>query len=460
VTFSNLPASFTGAWYHGNTCANTHCISFLATPSFSIASFSIAGAGLTITSATPGICYLNPPYFSFVNGLIVGWNFGVSTGVEPTGSNNPGQCGFPILLGTEVGSDEAVNYLTTPYRFSISHSTGLWLPPTCPVINVSPSPGAPYGPDKLPQSENATFTPTDTNGSLMSLTAAATACGFSSFNFVQTVTADAHPLEDSAGNVLSVPYSDPPPPPPSPPGLPGGYFGHPDDAYPFFWNQNDLNGLLPCHLTAPAPPLITPNPLVETTYTLSFQDCPAEPQLLATDPAMGFTSSLVGVLPSSDIPSPPLFMWTWTSRFNGSNTGGVSQRKSFLPTNPNSGTGGVTVTSINGVQLPSVVPPSQVATTASGLAYSRVSQTFNGTVTLRNIGTSAISGPLQIVFFGIPANVTLVNATNNLSGTPYLTVPEVAGLAPGQSVTVNVQFKNPANATINLAPLIYSGGIN
>jgi hypothetical protein len=106
-----------------------------------------------------------------------------------------------------------------------------------------------------------------------------------------------------------------------------------------------------------------------------------------------------------------------------------------------------------------LVLPSQVATTASGLAYSRVSQTFNGTVTLKNISSSAITGPLQILFTGMPATVTLVNATGKLSGTPYLTVP-TASLAPGQSVTVGVQFKNPSNATINLTPAIYSGSFN
>jgi hypothetical protein len=120
----------------------------------------------------------------------------------------------------------------------------------------------------------------------------------------------------------------------------------------------------------------------------------------------------------------------------------------------------VTITSIDGVQLPTAVLPSQVAMTLSGLLYSRVSQTFNGTVTITNIGSSAISGPFQIVFFGMPANVTLVNATGNLSGTPYLTVPAVASLAPGQSATVSVQFKNPSNVTIDSTPVIYSGSIN
>jgi hypothetical protein len=109
--------------------------------------------------------------------------------------------------------------------------------------------------------------------------------------------------------------------------------------------------------------------------------------------------------------------------------------------------------------LPPVVPPTQVATTASGLTYSRVSQTFNGTVTVRNIGSSAISGPLQILFTGLPANVTLVNASGSLSGSPFLTVSALASLAPGQSVSVGVQFKNPSNTNINFTIVIYSGSI-
>jgi hypothetical protein len=109
----------------------------------------------------------------------------------------------------------------------------------------------------------------------------------------------------------------------------------------------------------------------------------------------------------------------------------------------------------NGAGAP--LPPSQVATTASGLAYSRVSQTFNGSLTLTNTSPSAISGPLQILFTGLTPGVTLVNATNTLAGTPYLTVPALAGLPPGQSVTLGVQFKNPSNAPITFTPAIYSG---
>ena len=111
-------------------------------------------------------------------------------------------------------------------------------------------------------------------------------------------------------------------------------------------------------------------------------------------------------------------------------------------------------------ELP-VVPSSQIATSVSGLAYSRVSQTFNGTVTLTNISGSAISGPLQILFMGLPAGVTVANATSSLFGTtPYLTVPAVSTLAPSQSATVSVQFKNPSNATINFTLAVYSGAFH
>ena len=127
---------------------------------------------------------------------------------------------------------------------------------------------------------------------------------------------------------------------------------------------------------------------------------------------------------------------------------------------PGSGAGGITITSINGTQLPTALAPSQIATTASGLAYSRVTQTFNGTVTIKNVSANSITAPLQLVLTGISAGVTLSDATNDLSGTPYLTIPGVNGLAPGNSLVVNVRFKNPSNTIIKFQPLVYSGAIN
>jgi hypothetical protein len=63
---------------------------------------------------------------------------------------------------------------------------------------------------------------------------------------------------------------------------------------------------------------------------------------------------------------------------------------------------------------PPLVPLSQVATTASGLAYSRVSQTFDGSLTLTNLSAGAIGGPVQILFTGLSPGVTLANATGTV----------------------------------------------
>jgi len=103
---------------------------------------------------------------------------------------------------------------------------------------------------------------------------------------------------------------------------------------------------------------------------------------------------------------------------------------------------------------------SQLATTASGLVYSRVSQTFNGTVTVNNISGSVINGPIQILFTSLPAGVTLADAGGMYNGSPFITVPTVTNLAPGQAATVNVQFRDPSYARINFIPVIYLGSFN
>jgi hypothetical protein len=326
----------------------------------------------------------------------------------------------------------------------------------------------------------------------------ATACHFSYFDWQQTITTlyagnglsgktpndvpvnNLQPLINS-GNVAVSPGVSAclvnwlgcsliaPPPFYDPPS--GGYLyqnnpvnnpqGVPYDPFPFYYPSN---GLSPgtCILPDQGCPLQRVS-LDDTT--LSFLDAPA-----TLNGFIAFRTALVGVsnsptsssiscAPGSALYCSTLFSWTWNSTFNGT-AGGTHQTSLAFPIDPGSGTGDVTVTGINGAQLPPVVPSTQVAATASGLAYSRVSQTFNGTVTVKNISGSEIGGPFQILFLGVPSAVSLANATGGLSGTPYLTIPAAPSLAPGQSVTVSVQFKNPSNATMTLTPVIYSGDIN
>jgi hypothetical protein len=383
----------------------------------------------------------------------------------------PGYAGLHVT--PDVGGNSALlNFDDEGETFvgtaTLSCSSFPYTPPAnggdvCPV-NVQPfAQGPPFSSDTPPRAYimYGNYTPA-VNGVQVGLDAAAALCQVDSFNFVQQVTFGFE-KDNYQGVLLTAPWSDPPP---------GGYCpesyatcssGLPTDtAYPFFYSQYDLANLTPCtaqFLNKPIPDYPT-----ETSNTLLFQDCPGNPQPGAQPTK--FTTSLVGILgtcvPGATstegcIPNSPLYTWSWSSSYNyGSKTGGA-QLKSYAPLAPG-GAGGVTITSINGVQLPTAV--AQIATVASGLAYSRVSKTFNGTVTITNTSSSSVSGPLQVVFFGLPATVTLVNATNNLSGTPYVTVPAPAGIAPGQSVTFAVQFSNPSNATINLSPAIYSGSMN
>jgi hypothetical protein len=416
---------------------------------------SALGVTITLGPQTNGCSVGTNPSFDFNNG-VVGSGFGsfavVSLDHSASIASNDG-CSF-------AGGDYAQLATGSGHTIiGINSSRGVWalvsaVPQGCPV-NVIHYPGPPYSNDGSPTTENAIFAPvslpSEASGFLTGLAAAELACGVTRFNWQQFVTSQTAPsgvfpfdqsLALSSGSIqmqnlssidgsLQAPprYSDPPS---------GGYKSSDpkDSAYPFYLNSGDLD-------------------LLETAYTLSFVDQPSIPPGRL---AKGFTTSLVGVLPSG-LPSAPLFTWTWVTTFDGT-IGGLIQNKSTTPAVPGSGTGGVTITSINGVQLPPAVSSGQLVMTASGLAYSRVSQTFNGTVTIKNVSSSAVNGPLQIVFFGTPAGVTLANATGNLSGTPYITVPAVASLPSGQSATAAVQFKNPSNAILNLTPVIYSGSIN
>jgi rhamnogalacturonan endolyase len=109
---------------------------------------------------------------------------------------------------------------------------------------------------------------------------------------------------------------------------------------------------------------------------------------------------------------------------------------------------------------PVLLTPDRVSTTASGLVYSRVTQTFNGTVTIANVSAVPINGPFQIVFTSLTGGVTLLGATGNFNGNSFLTFSPGSTLAPGQSATLQVQFSDPSLAKINFTPVIYSGSFN
>lgn len=195
----------------------------------------------------------------------------------------------------------------------------------------------------------ATFTP---KVSGLTISQAASFCGFKNFDWVQQITNLPNPSPFYARNIggaldssvngpvnltsASTPFNDPP--------QGGGYTytQNPDYSYPFYYDPN--SGELASH---------------ETTNVLSFSDTPADPCLpggnstgvqgcngsnAPAGSSLGFTTHLAGVLADGS-PVDLGIGFSWTSTFNGT-SGGVATTKNDRPVDPGSGTGGITITGV------------------------------------------------------------------------------------------------------------------
>ena len=89
----------------------------------------------------------------------------------------------------------------------------------------------------------------------------------------------------------------------------------------------------------------------------------------------------------------------------------------------------------------------------SGLVLNRATKTYNGTLTVTNTGAAAIAGTLTVELDGLTAGVTAVNPARMANGAPQLDKALSAPLNPGQSVSIALQFNDPANAPINFNPI-------
>jgi hypothetical protein len=98
-----------------------------------------------------------------------------------------------------------------------------------------------------------------------------------------------------------------------------------------------------------------------------------------------------------------------------------------------------------------------VRTLSSGLVLNRTTQTFNGTITVTNTGSTSIEGPIQVELAGLSPGVTLVNANGTHKGAPYVSAAGVSRLDPGASTTVKLSFANPDKAAVSYSALTFSG---
>ena len=96
---------------------------------------------------------------------------------------------------------------------------------------------------------------------------------------------------------------------------------------------------------------------------------------------------------------------------------------------------------------------SQFNFTSTGLVYNRATKTYTGNLTVTNTG-AAYPGPINVALNNLTAGVTLTDATASYNGAPSVTA-SATGLAANASITVPLTFSDPANAVINLTPMMY-----
>jgi len=357
----------------------------------------------------------------------------------------PGKSAFFSLeeaLNAAVSCGDAINNTLTVSLSGQSQSNGSFL--NAPEINASFKPN-----------------------SSLDLAQAALICGFKDFNWQQLVTALPSPSP-----VFQVGSATPKTAPPAfldPP--PGGWTYDPQwDSAPFFWDIKSTTNVFSLERN-------------KTFDTLSFFDAPGDfclPDSVTGLPSkawtslplvradcqnktapfgsyMAFKTHLVGV--NFDDTATDLGIgFTWTSNFNGTpfmnGTGGIAiaQLSSLLPIDPDSGTGGITITSVQnvttyqnqGLSVTTVngVPVGhgttgggQVNTLASGSTCDGVyGGTFNGNITVSNgqncrFVDGHITGNVQQNGGNLALTETLVNGDVQVKGSSTFSI--------GSSVTIN-----------------------
>jgi hypothetical protein len=98
----------------------------------------------------------------------------------------------------------------------------------------------------------------------------------------------------------------------------------------------------------------------------------------------------------------------------------------------------------------------QVSVTQTGFAVNRATGLWTATLTVQNTSAAPIGGPIEVLLTNLCSNATMTNETGVVGINPYILV-SAGTLAPGASVSVAIQFKNPSDGSITFTPVAYSG---
>lgn len=116
---------------------------------------------------------------------------------------------------------------------------------------------------------------------------------------------------------------------------------------------------------------------------------------------------------------------------------------------------GITAAQVEGGQfflLHDLAPADNLSVTRGGFLRDRKTGNYVQQIKLTNNSGSLLKGPFYLVFDSLSGNASVVGAVGQTAtyaplGSSYVTVPG-ATLAPGASITINVQFANPSNGAI------------
>jgi Right handed beta helix region len=125
-------------------------------------------------------------------------------------------------------------------------------------------------------------------------------------------------------------------------------------------------------------------------------------------------------------------------------TTGITSSASFSLTNSPSGP--VNVTSDLSVQF-------------GGLVYNRASRQFTQTLTVTNVSSGALAGPIELVLLDLK-NASLVNESGVTQGNPYITILTSGSLGAGQSLSITLVFSDPTLAGISYTAEFLAGAIS
>lgn len=100
--------------------------------------------------------------------------------------------------------------------------------------------------------------------------------------------------------------------------------------------------------------------------------------------------------------------------------------------------------------------PATTVITSSPLVYSRVSRTYNGSLTIENNSSSPLSGTVTVALTNLPSGVTLngIPPIDGANGAPEVIFNITTPLASGQSASLPISFTDSTNKAITFTPVL------